>query len=53
MQLRIGEHLVDESGECQVLARPYTTGGGKTVNVRPDIMAIRVLGRERVAVKRE
>jgi len=32
---------------------PYTAGGGKTVNVRPDIMAIRVLGRERVAVKRE
>jgi hypothetical protein len=24
---------VDESGEWQVLARPYTTGGGKTVNI--------------------
>jgi len=40
--------LVDESGEWQVLDRPYTTGGGKTVNVRvqrldkPDVMATRV-----------
>ena len=32
-QLRIGDRLVDESGEWQVLARPYTTGGGKTVNI--------------------
>jgi hypothetical protein len=34
MQLRIGDRLVDESGEWQVLAKPYTTAGGKSVNVR-------------------
>ena len=32
--LRIGDRLPDESGEWQVLAGPYTTAGGKTVNVR-------------------
>jgi hypothetical protein len=58
-QLRIGDRLVDESGEWQVLARPYTTAGGKTVSVRvqradnPSVMAIRVWGaHERVSVTR-
>jgi len=56
-QLRIGDRIVDESGEWEVLARPYTTGGGKIVNVRvhradnPNVMAIRVWGaHERVSV---
>ena len=50
---------MDEHGEWQILARPYTTGGGKTVNVHvqradgPDVVAIRVWGaHERVSVKR-
>jgi hypothetical protein len=34
MQLRIGDRLADETGEYQVVARPYTTAGGKTANVR-------------------
>ena len=58
-QLRVGDRLVDEHGEWQVLARPYTTGGGKTVNVRvqradnPNVTAIRVWSaHERVAVRR-
>jgi len=34
MNLRVGDCLVDESGKWQALARPYTTAGGKTVNVR-------------------
>jgi len=33
-QLRIGDRIVDESGEWEVLARPYTTGGGKIVIAR-------------------
>lgn len=56
-QLRIGDRLIDESGEWQVLARSYTTGG-KNVNVRvqradnPTVMAIRVWGtHERISVK--
>jgi hypothetical protein len=58
-QLRIGDRLVDESGEWQVLARLYTTAGGKSVNVpvqRADnqsVTAIRVWdAHERVSVKR-
>jgi hypothetical protein len=59
MQLRIGDRLVDESGEWQVLAKPYTTAGGKSVNVRvqradnSNVMAIRVWGaHEHISVKR-
>ena len=59
MQLRIGDHLLDETGDWQVLARIYSTAGGKTVNVRvqrvdnASVMAIRVWGaHERVTVRR-
>jgi len=34
MSLRPGDRLADEAGEWAVLGRPYSTGGGKTVNVR-------------------
>jgi hypothetical protein len=34
MQLRIGDRLKDETGEYEVIARPYTTAAGKTANVR-------------------
>jgi hypothetical protein len=30
MQLRVGDRLTDETGEYEVIGRPYTTGGGKT-----------------------
>jgi len=30
MSLRPGDRLADESGEWEVLGRPYSTGGGKT-----------------------
>ena len=50
---------MDESGEWQILGRLYTTGRGKTVNVRVQradnltVVAIRVWGaHERVAVER-
>lgn len=58
MKLQIGDRLSDETGEYEVIGRPYTTAGGKTVNVRvkrvdSDATMIRVWGaHERVAVKR-
>ena len=58
MQLQIGDRLTDETGEYEVIGRPYTTGGGKTANVRVERVGsgatmIRVWGaHERVTVKR-
>jgi hypothetical protein len=34
MQLQVGDTLRDESGEWEVIGRPYTTGGGKNSQVR-------------------
>src|SRR5207249_863093 len=34
MQLRIGDRLVDESGEWEVTVQPYTSPGGKNVHAR-------------------
>jgi hypothetical protein len=34
MQLQIGDRLTDETGKYEVVARPYTTAGGKTANIR-------------------
>jgi hypothetical protein len=58
MQLEIGDRLTDETGEYEVIGRPYTTAGGKTANVRvkrvgSDVTMIRILGaHERVTVRR-
>ena len=58
MELRIGDQLTDETGTYEVVARPYTTAGGKTANVRvkrldSDATMIRTWGaHERVAVRR-
>jgi hypothetical protein len=58
MDLKVGDRLADETGEYEVIARPYTTAGGKTANVRvkrveSDTAMIRVWGaHERVAVRR-
>jgi glycine cleavage system regulatory protein len=58
MQLRIGDRLTDETGTYEVVARPHTTAGGKTVNVRvkrldSETTMVRISGaHERVAVKR-
>ena len=59
MQLRIGDRLTDETGEYEVIGRPYTTAGGKTANVRvrrvdnAEVAVIRTYGaHERVSVKR-
>jgi hypothetical protein len=35
MQLQLGDRLVDERAEWQVIGRPYTTAGGlRTIHVR-------------------
>jgi hypothetical protein len=34
MQLQIGDRFSTESGEREVVGRPYTSGGGKTVHAR-------------------
>jgi hypothetical protein len=34
MQLHVGDRLADETGEWEVVGRPYTTAGGKTSHVR-------------------
>jgi hypothetical protein len=58
MQLQIGDRLADETGEYEIVGRPYTTAAGKTANVRvkrveSDVTMIRVYAaHERVAVKR-
>jgi len=58
MELRIGDRLTDETGEYEVIGRPYTTAGGKSANVRvkrvgSEVTMVRVWGaHERVAVTR-
>jgi hypothetical protein len=34
MQLQVGDKFSDESGEWEVVGRPYTTAGGKNSQVR-------------------
>jgi hypothetical protein len=34
MELRIGDRLTDETGEYEIIGRPYTTAGGKDARVR-------------------
>jgi hypothetical protein len=59
MQLQVGDRLTDETGEWEVVGRPYTTAGGKTARLRvqrvgePSNHDLRTWGaHERVAVKR-
>src|SRR5678815_2943301 len=58
MELQVGDRLTDETGEYEVIGRPFMTAGGKTANVRvkrvdSDAQMIRVYGaHERVSVKR-
>jgi hypothetical protein len=59
MELRLGDRLVDETGEYEVIGRPYTTNAGKDVHVRvkrvdnAEVTMIRSWSaRERVSVKR-
>jgi len=57
MELRISDRLADETGEWEVIGRPYTTNAGKDVHVRvrrvgqPDVTEI-WRAHERVSVTR-
>jgi hypothetical protein len=59
MQLQIGDRIKDETGEWEVVGRPFTTAGGKNAQVRlqrvnqPGVTDIRTWGaHEKVSVKR-
>jgi hypothetical protein len=59
MQLRTGDRITDETGEWEIIARPYTTAGGKNARVRvqrvgdPTATELRTWGaHERISVKR-
>jgi hypothetical protein len=59
MELRVGDRLADETGDWEVMGRPYTTAGGKDARVRvqrvgkPGGIEIRIWrAHERVSVKR-
>ena len=59
MELRIGDRLTDETGEWEIIGRPYTANAGKDVHARvkkveqPDVTGIRTWGvHERVSVRR-
>jgi hypothetical protein len=59
MQLQIGDWLVDETGEYEVIGQPYTTAGDKTAGGRvqrfgqPGVTELRPWGaHERISMKR-
>jgi hypothetical protein len=59
MQLKIGDRFTDETGDWEVIARPYTTAGGKNARARvqrvgaPDTTELRLwAAHERIAVRR-
>jgi len=58
IQLKPGDRLADESGEWEVLGRPYSTAGGKNVHVRVQrvgggTQVVRLWGaHEKVSVRR-
>jgi hypothetical protein len=59
MELRAGDRLVNESGEWEIVGRPYTTNAGKNARVRvkkvdqPEVTELRTWGaHERIAVRR-
>jgi hypothetical protein len=59
MQLKQGDRLTDETGEWEIIGRPYTTNAGKDAHARvgkvgqPDVVEVRTWGaHEKVSVKR-
>jgi hypothetical protein len=59
MELRIRDRLTDETGEWEIIGRPYTTAGGKNARVRvqrvgePAVTELRTWGpHDRISVKR-
>jgi hypothetical protein len=60
MDLKVGDRLVDETGEREVVSRPYTSNVGKDVHVRvkrvdnAEVTVIRTWSaHERIAVRRQ
>lgn len=60
MELKVGDRLTDETGEYEVIGRPYTTNAGKDVRVRvqrvdkAEVTMIRSWSaHERIAVRRD
>ena len=58
MELQVGDRLSDETGDWEVIGRPYTTAGGKDARVRvqrvgkPSDTEIRIWrAREHVSVR--
>jgi len=56
-ELRTGDRFVDETGEWEVVSRPYTTAGGKNARVRVQRVGDSAVAdlrtwRERIAEKR-
>ena len=58
MELQLGDPLADETGDWEVIGRPYTSNAGKNASVRvkkigqPEVMEIRSWGtHERISVK--
>ena len=59
MELRVGDRFSDETGEWEVVGRPYTSAAGKNAHVRvrlvsqPTVIEMRLWGaHERISVKR-
>src|SRR2546428_10063137 len=54
MQLRIGDRLVDETGEWEVVSQPYTTAGRKNARVRVQRVGehLRVIHRQLMTIRR-
>src|SRR5262249_41049959 len=50
MDLRLGDHIDDETGEWEVIGRPFTTAGGKNADARvrkvgqPELTDLRTWG---------
>ena len=59
MELHIGDRITDETGEWEIIGRPYSSSAGKIASVRvrrvgqPDVTEIRIwLAHERISVQR-
>src|SRR5438132_1421019 len=36
MELKVGDHIMDETGEWEVIGHPFTTAGGKNAHARTE-----------------
>jgi len=59
MGLQVGDRIMDETGEWEVIGRPFTTAAGKNAQARvrkvsqPELTDLRSWGaHERISVKR-